>query len=534
MKGLHFKYPVVIVLFLFGFINSCTIDGTNWDVDGLAPVMQTTLDWNKMVGAENLDVASDSALTLHFEDTVYRFELDTLTQLSLQTVVNSYTWTYPTLDVPPGTTLPTQTFNISLDLNDLELVETIIKQGSIVLTIKSGMPRKLKFKYYIPKATLNGNQFELLDSIDAAPLGDTIIYQKKLNATDFLIDLRGPNNIDLNRIDIFVDVTLDPNGSPLTLNTNQFLFEITNQFEDLLPEYGRGYLGQFNFQSGNTFIDLDFLNSFKSGYIDIQEVSLDLKLINNIGADVRFKPYLLKGFNDRTGAILSLNHPSIGNTINVNRATQTGLFSNPVSPSVYNLQFNALNSNLDQFIELLPNRIELNADMFLNPYGNISGYNDFYYYDYPAMVYMDLIAPLNFAINDIKFVDTLDNFLFNESQLDHVVSGDVKVLAENKFPLEVALQVYTLNESSVVTDSLLVTQTIDPGIVNVSGRVTNPSTSNLVITATDSKLNHLKLADRLLIKAYFVTLPSTQLLQMYSDYYLKLKLIGDIRYNVEL
>lgn len=526
------KYTGLVIL--AAFFSSCTIDGTNWDVNGLAPVMETTLDWSKMVGDENLEAAPDSALTLHIQDTVYRFELDTLSQINLQEVTNTYLWTYPTLSVPAGTTLPTQTFQVNLDLNDIELTEVIIKEGNILLTIKSAIPRKLKFKYYIPRAIKNGYPFELTDSIDAAPQGDTITYYKVLNASDYAIDLRGINFTTVNLIDIYIDVTLDANSADLTLNTNDFLFSINNRFDNIVPEYGRGYLGQFSFQTGNTNVDLEFLNRIRSGYVDIDQVSLDLTMINHIGADARFKPYFLKAFNDRNGNFMLLSHPAIGNTINLNRATETGISTQPVAPSLYTLHFDNGNSNLDQLVELLPNRLELSVDFYLNPYGNLGGYDDFYYYDYPAMIYMDLTAPLKFAINDIWLVDTLDNFLFDEAQLDHVISGEVKVHAENKFPLEAVLQVYTLDAGGVITDSLVASQTIAAAPVNMNGRVTAPAGSVVNIIATDEKLTHLKEADRLLIKAYFVTLPSAQLMQMYSDYYLKLKLIGDIRYNIEL
>lgn len=535
MNSLH-RYNVYIFLLLFGLVSmsSCNISGTNWDIDGVAPVMETTLDFTKMVGQENLDVAPDSALTLHFTDTVYRFELDTLSKLPITDVVNPFYWPWNTIEVPPGTALPTQTFVVSLDLNDVQLMHAIIKTGTVRLLVKSKLPHKLLFRYYIPKATLNGNQFEIVDSIMPNLSGDTAYYIKELPANGYHLDLRGPNNNQVNRLDVFVDVTLDPYDDTLILVQNQFVFEIRNNFLDIVPYYGKGYLGQYSFQSGDNTVDLDFMRKFRSGWVDLQGVNLDLKFINHVGADMRFKPHYLKAFNTRQGTSVDLSHPSLGTTININRATETGIFSNPVTPAIYNLQFNAGNSNLEQLVEILPDQVVFNSDLFLNPYGNISGLGDFYFYDYPSMVWMDLTAPLKFSIHDVWFADTLDNMLFDEQQLDHVKSGEVRVVAENKFPLEAILQVYTLDAAGLVTDSLLADNVIDAAPVNASGRVISPVSSTVNLVITPAKLDHLKTADRLLIKAFFVTLPSAQLLQMYEDYYLHLKLIGDIRYNVVL
>lgn len=533
-------FPVQKRWFLYGWTGfflallfSCNIGGTNWDVDVTGPVMETTLDFTKMVGPENLDVAPDSALTLHFEDTVYSFDLDTFSHLPLTDVLFTYNWNFPTIAVPPGTSLPTQNFVVSLDMEDVQLLYSIIKSGQIRLLVKSKVPRKLKFRYYIPLATRNGNMFEITDSVMAAGT-DTSYFLKTIDATGYQLDLRGQSQTQVNRLDIFLDVTLDAAGDTLLINNNSFMFEIRNEFLNILPFYGKGYLGQYAFQSGNSEAELDVLDRIRSGYVDIDDVTLDLQLINRMGADIRFKPYSLKAINERTGSFLLLNHPSMGNSVNINRAVETGIFSNPVTSSIYTMQFNSMNSNLEELIELLPNKLILNSDLFLNPYGNMAGYDDFFYYDYPSLVKVNLTAPLKFAVNDIWFVDTLDNFLFDEEQLDQVASGEVRVRAENKFPLNAVLQVYTVDAAGLVTDSLLADQEVAAAPVNSSGRVTAPVLSVVNLPIDDIKLAHLKEADRLIIKAFFVTLPAAQLLQMYEDYYLKVKLIGDIRYNIEL
>ncbi len=186
-------------------------------------------------------------------------------------------------------------------------------------------------------------------------------------------------------------------------------------------------------------------------------------------------------------------------------------------------------------VELLPDQIEFSGDIQLNPYGNISGYTDFYYPDYPANIQMQLQAPLKFSIGNLMLVDTIDNPFAGIDLMDNIKDGQFIVRAENKFPLESKLQMYMLDNAGVITDSLLVDDIIAAAPVNAGNRVVNPLTSQLIADVDPIKIQNLKSADKIKLKVFFNTLPSAAgRLQMYSDYYLKIKLIADIKYNIVL
>ena len=71
--------------------------------------------------------------------------------------------------------------------------------------------------------------------------------------------------------------------------------------------------------------------------------------------------------------------------------------------------------------------------------------------------------------------------------------------------------------------------------VNASNRVVDPISVDLVASVSPTKIEHLKSAQNIKIKGLFNTVPSSAgRLQMYIDYYLKIKLIADVKFNIAL
>lgn len=515
---------------------SCTTNGTSWDVDAYAPVAETTMDITNMVGAENVQINGDSSIWINVDADVYTFDLDTMTEFPSFDAPYSYIWTLPAVNIPGGATLPP--FDIPIDLSGtgIELREIKLKEGNLTLILKSTATERLIFTYSIPAATKLGVPFSFTDTIPGlAPGQDTVYYSHTFDVTGYLINTTGPNNDQLNTFSPNVAVSSIAGDDTIHFTTGDLIFTVVNKMEGIIPEYGKGYLGQFDLTQNNLTADLEAMKLFRSGSVDIEQLSLNLTIHNSIGADLRFKPIYLKGKNTRNGTTIFLTHPGMGNTVNLNRAYETGVSSNPINPVLYTYSFNGGNSNIESLVELLPDQIDLSAEMKLNPYGNIGGYTDFYYTDYPAHVQMQLQAPMKFSMTQLLFIDTMENPFSSLDIVDGIKDGQFMIRAENKFPIALNLQLYMLDATGVTTDSLLINDLIQPGIVNSSDRVISPTITELIATVDEAKIISLKNAANIRIKALFNTVPaSSGRLQMYSDYYLKIKLIADIKYHIVL
>lgn len=530
------KKTFIIYFGLILSLISCSVKGTNWDVDVNAPVVETKLDLSNLIGNNNLSIASDSAVNIAVDVPLYTFKFDTLSSLPLAKNIYAYIWTLPTLTLAGGTTLPGLPSTLDINNTGIKLSRFDVKQGKLRCTLKSTLSQRLIIRYYIPKATKSGLMLEFIDTLPgAATSGDTVVLVRDFTIDDYQIDLTGDNGDDFNSLTAYKDISTIA-GDPSVLITNgQTVFKTETELIEITPNYAKGYLGQYSFNNNNSQSDFNQLQLIRSGLIDVENIDLKLTFHNTIGADISFKPIEIKATNTRTGQMFVLTHSTIGTTININRAIENASIINPITESNYSFSITSGNSNIEQFLELIPDQISLLSDLNLNPYGNTSGYTDFFYYNYPPYIQMQLNMPLKFSATNLLLVDTIDNPFANLDILDPISDGEFIVRVENKFPLESNLQLYTLDGAGNITDSVFANTVIAAPPVNAMNRVEQALTTDLIIQITAAKIQQLKSASKLKLIATFNTQPSVAgRLQFYSDYYMLIRMIADVKYNVEL
>jgi len=121
------------------------------------------------------------------------------------------------------------------------------------------------------------------------------------------------------------------------------------------------------------------------------------------------------------------------------------------------------------------------------------------------------------------------------SRLDPISDGEFIVRVENKFPLSSDLQMYLMDGGYNITDSLFANTLVAAAPVDVNDRVTQPITTELSISVDANKIQLLKNAQYIKFKANFNSVPSASgRLQFYSDYYMLLKMIADVKFNIAL
>lgn len=517
-------------------ISSCSVKGTNWDVDVTAPIVETKLDLTNLIGNNNLLIEPDSAVNIAIDVPLYSFKFDTLSSLPLAKNVYALTWPGATTTLPGGTALAGLTSTLDINNTGIKLSRFDVKQGKLKCTLKSTLSQRLIIRYYIPKATKNGVMLEFIDTLPGTAISsDTVIFVKEFTIDDYQIDLSGDNGDDFNSLTAYRDVSTIAGDPGVLITTGQTLFKTETELIEITPHYAKGYLGEYSFNNNSSQSNFNQLHKIPSGIIDVENINLNLTFHNTIGADVSFKPIEIKATNTRTLQMVILYNSAIGSTININRAIETLNPLNPVTESNNTISINSGNSNIEQFIELIPDQLSLLSDVQLNPYGNTGGYTDFFYYDYPAYIQMQLNMPLKFSVANLLLIDTIDNPFANLEILNPVSDGEFIIRVENKFPLESNLQLYTMNSSGIVTDSVFANTTIAAAPVDANGRVVQALTSDLIIQITATKIQQLKSATTLKLIATFNTQPSgSGRLQFYSDYYMLIRMIADVKYNVEL
>lgn len=522
-------YTIAFAGILF---SGCGLNGPSWDVDVVAPTLETTLTASNLIGEGNVTSDPDGKLFLDMTQDVYTLEVDTLSEIEDVKSATVVSWLLGNFTIQPGTALPPQSYSLNLDLAGAQLTYASVRNGVLQLTIKSLIPAKVHFTYDIPAAEKNGIPFTFSDFIPASNGTDTVVYTKAFSIANYNLQLTG-NGSQFNRINFLVTPTIDNNSSAFNVSNGQFLFLVENSLVSLQPSYIKGYFGQLDLitSSGNT--EIDFMKKLVSGTIDLPEVTMDLQFYNYLGANLRIRPNQFVSYNSKTQQSVILSHPSIGNSVNVDRATYSNTYP-PVTPFIEILHFDAQNSNLEAFMENLPDQVNYDFEANLNPYGNLSGNNDFFYTLFPPKIAMHIQAPLKASIQNLVFADTLDYNLTDATLLDNFLSGEFRVLVTNEMPMELGLNIYLLDDSQTIIDSLFSEDLIAAPPVAGNGVVLAPVSGILHFPISEEKITNLKQAQKILIKARILTKPGTVQPHLTLQNKLHLKIIADVKYHVDL
>ncbi len=524
-----------IVAFILVVVASYSCSLTpSWDVDGVAPIIQTRLSLASLIGEDYIDASTDSSLKLVFEDTLYSLKIDSLSEnivINESSVVN---WTLPTVTLVNFAPLQNvASLNIPFDLGEARVEEVIVKNGRLVIQINSVLKRGFHFRYHSDRVSKNNVPFSYSGYVPAAPQNDTARFRAELDMSGYSLDLKPITNGVVNTLKLSTDIEFDSAGGPLLMVANQLMFKANTQIDELNIYSIKGYLGKYNFDLSNSSFDLEVLKKFPQGTIDVDAIQAELQFINYIGADAQLYINYLRATNTRTGVSLSLTNQYIQNMLNINRAVHTNNTMNPIVSTTSSIFINSNNSNIHQILNFLPDKFELDANVKLNPQGNSSGYNDFYYPDYPTYIFGKIVAPLKFSINQVSFVDTLSNPFLNFELGKNFLEGALHANIINKFPLAATAKIYLL-ENNQITDSIYSTTTILAAPVNNQNKVINSIATSVSFVLNETKFENLRNAQKLLLKVHFETQPNATLLQMYSDYFMDVKITSDIKFRVQL
>jgi hypothetical protein len=438
------------------------------------------------------------------------------------------------INLPAGFNLYSINELLRFNFKDSRIVEVIVKEGSTVLEVNNSVRDKLFFDYSIPKATRDGNFIQFLNEQiqPGTPMAQST-FRRELDLAGYRLDLTGDNGLEANRLRVSLNARLNPSGTGVSINANEELINYRNSFKGIIPFYARGFLGTNTFESIGQSLELTELKKLE-GTIKLQDISMNLSVENSIGADFQVLISSLKGIKSGNNQSVNLAHQLIGTPQQIGRAQHIVNGNLPYIPVIKNYTLTTSNSNLKEFVELLPDKIDYSVSARLNPLGNVSSGNDFIYHTSNVKIKLELNLPLTFSANAISFTDTLETSGIDSDQSDAFRSGELRIIADNGFPFDLRVRGYLLDENKVLIDSLLTTDQIAAASVGQDLRVIQSLRSVLKIPVTQRLKGNLEKTRFIVLKARINTQPEQTLLPLYSDYSLKLKLVGDGTYRVKL
>jgi len=519
MTLLKKTYLFTLLILLFSSCNK-ERNPLSWNIDLIAPVVYGDLTIRDLLKDTMLSINSDHSIQLKFSSNVYRLDFDSIVKIPDTTFKTNYTIPFSAgITFSPGQTFISQPEDNVLGVDGAELVEFKVGRGAVNYSLRSNIEAEIIYEYKIANAFNEaGESFSKTVVVPAANSSNSTV-SGTFSLVGYTIPLTGVNQNWYNTLSTSIDVTLSSSHPNDLLLSNQDSIFIENTLSNIQLAYARGYFGHQVLPTVTETSKITQMNSIIGGGIDLEQVSVDFKVINGIGVDAAFEIQNLTSVS--SSSVIPLVHPIIGSENHINRAFKVG---ETVSPTVFSNQFTSSNSNIENWIENLPDSVLYGINLELNPLGNVSGHNDFVYANSPFEVNMDIDMPLSFLANDLKLVDTIT---IGTEKLEQLIKGKLKIQIENGFPLEAQLSVRnSRNNRELFSSTIITSATIDN-----NEQVTASQISNHEVTLQEEDVALLRENNQLIILITFNSPPATNLIAIYDSYHLKFNVLTDFTYQ---
>lgn len=524
---------ILFLLAIIGFFSSCQKDfeRPNWDVDLLAPLVKSTLTLDDLIPDSIIQVNPDTSLKLVYQTNIFDVDMDSLFTIPDTTVSDVYVIPLSSI-ASPGNSFYSTDEELKLNINNgVELNYAVVESGFIEIEIFSEIKEKIIITYTIPSATLNGDTLVVNELIDEwTPAQDGYI-KKVIDISGYTLDLTGISKAEINTIVTRAVGVVDTNASASVLISSGEKITYKNTMRDIVPYYVKGYFGSQQYTFGPETTNLTVFDKIIAGSLGIDQVDVNLDFENGFGVDAQVIMNQFSTINTNSGSSASLTHAIIGAPLNINRAQET--FAIPeVNYSNYNVFMNTSNSNIDQLVEVLPNQIQYEIDMNVNPLGNVSGGNDFVFKKHPLKINLNVEFPLSLIATNLTLADTVDLSLSSDNTKGEIIDGILYLYAENGFPFDAVIMLDLYDESMNFIKNLTVNNQILAAPVDASFRATQKKSSKIDIPLSGADIDNLYQSGKVVVRIAFTTQPQAQHLKIYEDYAIDIKLVGDFTYNV--
>jgi len=534
-------------LMLLLAINACKKEKSYWDDDFVAPIAHGSLSLSNLFPDTTLKSNADSSLKISFETALVNYQLD-----SLLKIPDTTTFVKDTLGFNPPPTNPIlihpndQMFTVDISNpnqaenyynfpNGIQLKKAIIRQGAVQIKMENTVRQPIYYHYQLLSATKNNH---VLDTIFKIPGGDAIsgslnnpgILNATLNLAGYTIDFTGINHNKYNTLIETYTVSIAPYAQPIDTIFYRQGFSAYFSFKSIIPQYAVGYFGNQTINVGPDTASFNIFNTIKSGLLNLNSANVNLRIINEFGVAMRATINTLSSISTANSQTVTLNSSALASPININAAINTGTGSSALPKTI---TLNNSNSNITNFIGILPDKLGYKLTAQINPHRNQSLGNDFGYYGTAFKVYMDADIPLYFSASNLILADTVAFNVSGVNQLQNINRGQLILTATNAYPFSINLQGYLLDANKQVIDVLFnAPNTIQAPALDVNFKVIAPQQTKLTIPLNPDKITKLQKAKYIYYKSTFNTVSQPNRIKFYNYYNLDLLLTADVNYSV--
>lgn len=526
------KISSFIALLLLLLLASCKREEpTSWDVDAVLPVAKGRLQLSDLVADSLLMVDDEGVYHIHFSESLTDFSLDTIVQVPDTTIHKKFEVPLNggPFTIPANVTLINQDEDRVLEVGDVLLREMVAGQGFMRYSLKSYINGYLDCSYSIPGLTYNGTPTAIVAQTSPSTGGVPNVVSGVIDLTNYHFDLSGTSGGDYNKMSTNLLIKTSATAPTSATISAHDSVVVDLEFVDATVAYARGYFGSELYEL-NQSVEFGSGLSLPEGSLNLDAATMSLHIKNYVGVDAALQFQSLGGWNAATPSnVVNLDYSPIMQTMNLGRAEYA---FGEVLPTSRDFLMNESNSNITSFLGNLPTAMQINANVRLNPLGDVSQANDFIYTNKTLEATLDLDVPLRISSAGIVLRDT---FALDAEQLKAVHHGKLKLKVENTFPVNATVSMRLVGDEpgedyAVATNG---------GLVAGSGAFTPgpliPVWSEVEVILSEANLKQLENANNLVLELTLDTplYPATVAItpEMYMDFYLSVSGSAEVSYE---
>lgn len=505
------------------FFSSCKKEeATTWESNWIAPLAHGRLTLSDLT-ADNGYTDNSGIYHLYFEKIISGFGTSDLTQIPDTNISQKFVVPLAggPFQIPGNTAIITQNQNYSVETNGTGLRMVKIKSGQMIVHVKSYVNAFLHPRFTLYNVSeIYGNNTEIDFALTPGSANVPAEGSYVVDMSNKYVVLSGTSGFDYNKLSTHLEIKTEENT---TSDQNTIYGQDSVRFEllmsDLVIDYAKGYFGN-DFYEFNESFNLTEGASMPTGMLALEQASLGFYVTHKMGFDGKLKIDNVSGTNNGTGASVQLSGGNLYDPFFLTRSIDNG---GVASTSNYTILLNQLNSNITTFMGNLPNTISFQGNLQLNPFGNVSDGNDFFYADQLTEAKLVVDVPLRLAASDLTLRDTINV----EVSTDAVRVSSLTLDVQNAFPMEWKLNLSTLGGTIVASDLVV------PAGNSVDGNAI-ANASVLSIPITESQWQAIKAEGKLILQVISNTPSYPQIVNLYSTYFIDVRVKAGVVLNAEV
>lgn len=364
--------------------------------------------------------------------------------------------------------------------NGEQLDSMILDEGSMVFNVTSEFQHTGNIVITCPNIRLDNVPFDTTIVIDDASGGFS--FNSSFPIDGYTIYLNDSVGTDTMFLPVKFKVELISSGAAITAGEE---IAVTTTLENMDFDVIFGYIGDYELLTQTGELDLGFFENTLDGYIRFENPQIKFNFTNSYGVPAAIKIEKFTGYKGDVDSV-QMNFDSSLDPFGY----AFPRLSDYINSDIYKdttISIDSTNSNISEFLALLPSRLEYNLSAASNPI--VSGIpvdsSNFVSDDSKIDVDFEFILPMWFRANNFALEDTISLDLINiDEDADFIEKVNILLEVSNGLPLEIDFQLYFLDSLYNPVDSLF-DENARPII---SSGITDSSTGEVIAPGIKSSL----------------------------------------------